>query len=74
LQIDSRKVQKGDCFIAIKGSASDGHDFIDKAIQAGATSIICSDVPEEKYEKLNLIQVEYTRDKSSYSNSLEDWG
>ncbi len=83
LQIDSRKVQKGDCFIAIKGTASDGHLFIEKAIQAGATSIICSDVTDQKYEKLNLIQVKNTRDKladiaanfyEKPSTQLKVWG
>lgn len=83
LQIDSRKVQKGDCFIAIKGTASDGHLFIDKAIQAGASSIICSDVPDTRYEELNLIQVNNTRDNLGFiaanffekpSTQLKVWG
>lgn len=63
IRIDSRNVQKGDCFVAIKGSSSDGHLFIEKAIQAGASSIICSDVPNIKSEELNLIQVNNTRYK-----------
>ncbi len=83
LQIDSRKVQKGDCFIAIKGSASDGHLFIDKAIQAGASSIICSDVPDTRNEELNLIQVNNTRDNLGFiaanffekpSSQIKVWG
>ena len=38
---DSREVTKGDLFIAMKGEATDGHKFIDKAIVAGAAGIVC---------------------------------
>lgn len=40
IEIDSRKVKKGDMFIALKGKFFDGNDFITKAIQNGATTII----------------------------------
>lgn len=41
LKTDSRKVKKGDTFIAIKNVNTDGHDFIEDAIKNGATKIIC---------------------------------
>ncbi|MBO4600737.1 MAG: UDP-N-acetylmuramoyl-L-alanyl-D-glutamate--2,6-diaminopimelate ligase [Bacilli bacterium] len=41
LRTDSRKVEKGDTFIAIKNVNTDGHDFIESAINNGATKIIC---------------------------------
>lgn len=41
IKTDSRKVQKGDTFVAIKGHTVDGHDYIDNAIKNGATKIIC---------------------------------
>lgn len=52
---DSRKVQKGQTFIALKGLTVDGHDFIESAIKNGASKIICEkdidfDVPYEKVE------------------------
>lgn len=40
LRVDSRKVEKGDTFIALKGISSDGHDYISKAIENGASKII----------------------------------
>ena len=40
IKIDSRKVTPGDTFVALKGATVDGHDFIEKAIEAGATKIV----------------------------------
>ncbi|MGM9834851.1 MAG: UDP-N-acetylmuramoyl-L-alanyl-D-glutamate--2,6-diaminopimelate ligase [Bacilli bacterium] len=40
IKIDSRKVKKGDTFVALKGTAVDGHDYIDQAIANGATKIV----------------------------------
>lgn len=55
---DSRKVQKGDLFVAQKGVTVDGHLYIDKAIKLGATSIICEDLPESREEHVTYVQVE----------------
>ncbi len=43
LHMDSRKVTKGDVFIAIKGVAADGHQFIDSVAEKGAVAVICED-------------------------------
>ena len=45
MDFDSRKIEKNDVFIAIRGTVSDGHDFIDKAIELGASAIICDTLP-----------------------------
>ncbi len=58
LEIDSRKVKPGNCFIAIKGSVSDGHQFIDTAISNGASSIICEILPEKPAENVQYTVVE----------------
>ena len=43
---DSREVSPGNLFVAVKGTKSDGHDFIGKAIEAGATAVICEALPD----------------------------
>lgn len=58
LCIDSRKVNKNDMFIAIKGTASDGHDFIQTAIQNGAVCIVCEKLPSTLIESVAYIQVD----------------
>jgi len=58
IQYDSRKIKKNDAFIAIKGSASDGHDFIDKAIENGASIIVAEYVPEQKDQTITYVEVE----------------
>lgn len=49
--IDSRKVNPGDCFVAIKGDNFDGHDFIEQAIAKGATTILASRAPLNAIEQ-----------------------
>ena len=45
VEFDSRKVSKGSLFVAVKGSVSDGHDFIADAIRSGAVAVICEKLP-----------------------------
>lgn len=54
---DSRKVQAGFLFVAVKGTLSDGHEFIAKAISLGATSIVCEKLPESIDERITYITV-----------------
>src|SRR5687767_1696625 len=49
---DSRKVKKGFVFVAVKGTQSDGHEYIGKAIQLGASAIVCEKLPESIHEKI----------------------
>ncbi len=58
LQIDSRNVTTGSCFIAINGSNIDGHKFIDDAIINGASVIIVEHLPTEQKENVQYIIVE----------------
>lgn len=56
LQIDSRKVSRGSCFIAIKGSDQDGHGHINAAITMGAVAVICSTMPTEIKADVTYVQ------------------
>ena len=47
---DSRKVQKGQTFIAIKGLTVDGHNYICKAIEAGASVIVCEQITDNRLQ------------------------
>jgi UDP-N-acetylmuramoyl-L-alanyl-D-glutamate--2,6-diaminopimelate ligase len=58
LQIDSRKVSKGSCFIAIRGTVADGHQFVDTAIENGASAIVCETLPAILNEEVTYIEVE----------------
>ena len=60
VNIDSRKIEKGHLFIAMKGTQTDGHKFIPKALELGASAILCEDIPEEKAEGVTYIQVSST--------------
>lgn len=60
LQIDSRKVTNGDCFVAIKGTQTDGHSYIDAVIEKGARVIVCEDMPATKVDGVTYIKVKYT--------------
>ena len=65
IQIDSRKVQPGTVFIAIKGAAADGHQFIEKAIESGATAIV-SETALSPREGVTLLQVENSAAAAGY--------
>lgn len=54
---DSRKVKKDSLFIAVKGTQVDGHNFIDKAIEQGAKSIICQDLPDQILSGITYVAV-----------------
>lgn len=55
---DSRIVEDNDLFVAIKGAIVDGHNFINKAIEKGASTIICEDKPNELIKGINYIVVD----------------
>lgn len=58
LHVDSREVEKGSCFIAVKGTATDGHTFMDAAIEKGAVAIVCEQMPASKKEGITYVQVD----------------
>jgi len=57
IDFDSRKIEENDVFIAIRGSLSNGHDYIEKAIQLGAIAIICDELPQNLAKGITYIKV-----------------
>ncbi len=57
IEIDSRKISNGSLFIAINGAQSDGHLFINKAINCGAIAIVCESLPVDLISGIVYIQV-----------------
>jgi len=56
--IDSRKTTKGSLFIAVKGSVTDGHAFIETALEAGAAAVVCDEMPGTIREGVTYVQAE----------------
>ena len=61
VNIDSRKIEQGHLFVAIKGTTTDGHNYIAKAIELGAGAVLCENVPEDVSGAV-FVQVESTED------------
>ena len=60
IQFDSRKIVTNDIFVAIRGTVSNGHDFIEKAISLGAKVIVCDELPLNTNEEITYIKVSDT--------------
>ncbi len=60
ITFDSRQVKKGSCFIALRGTQADGHGFIDKAVELGASAIVCEVLPEKKITGVTYARVKDT--------------
>jgi UDP-N-acetylmuramoyl-L-alanyl-D-glutamate--2,6-diaminopimelate ligase len=60
MDFDSRNIGVNDVFVAIRGTISNGHDYIDKAINLGAIAIVCDTFPENSIKGITYIQVKDT--------------
>ena len=58
LAYDSRAVEPGSCFFAVRGTQSDGHNYIASAIERGAVAVVCESMPEERVEGISYAVVE----------------
>lgn len=56
--IDSRKVKPGATFVAVRGTVADGHQFIDIAVQKGASSVVCEVLPDVMQDHVTYVQVQ----------------
>ena len=62
VNIDSRKIKDGHLFIAMKGTQTDGHSYIGKAIGLGAKAVLLEDMPEDRQKDVTYVQVASTED------------
>ena len=60
VNIDSRKIEKNHLFVAIKGTQTDGHRFIPKALELGAVAVLCEDLSEEQLPGVTYVRVAST--------------
>ncbi len=66
IQINSKKVEPGDVFAAIKGTVTDGHQFIEKAIESGAVAIVCEEIPSDKKAGVVYVQAKDSAEATAY--------
>jgi len=70
VNIDSRRIQPGHLFVAIKGTQVDGHSFIKKAEELGAAAVLCEEMPAELKEGVTYVQVASTEDAVGHVATL----
>jgi len=61
ITFDSRQVEQGDLFVAIKGTEADGHQFIHQALQSGAAAVVCQESVQDSFPDRTVIQVPDSR-------------
>ncbi len=61
IQFDSRKVEAGDLFVAVKGSHVDGHQFIGKAVEQGAAAVVCEITPDNLPHEVVMVRIDQTQ-------------
>ncbi len=66
LVIDSRKAKPSSCFIALKGTKTDGGSFIDSAVEKGASAVVCENLPAVINQKITYVQVENAAEAAGY--------
>jgi UDP-N-acetylmuramoyl-L-alanyl-D-glutamate--2,6-diaminopimelate ligase len=66
IEFDSRKIELNDVFVAIKGTLSNGHDYIEKAFSLGAIAIICEELPSNIVNGVTYIKVKDTNEALAF--------
>ncbi len=57
VHFDSRKVEMDDVFVAVRGTVTDGHEYIEKAIDSGAKAIVCEKMPQQLVNEITYVEV-----------------
>lgn len=66
IEFDSRKIEFNDVFVAIRGTLSDGHDYIEKALSLGAIAVICEEFPSVFVNGVTYIKVKDSNEALAY--------
>ena len=69
IEFDSRVVSKNDVFVAINGTVTDGHKYIDKAIELGAKVIVCEVLPNHLTEQVTYVKVNNSSEALAYMSA-----
>ena len=62
IQMDSRLIEPGQLFVAVRGTQTDGHAYIDKAIEKGAVAVVCEQIPEVRQPGVTYLSTPETED------------
>jgi UDP-N-acetylmuramoyl-L-alanyl-D-glutamate--2,6-diaminopimelate ligase len=66
IEFDSRKIELNDVFVAIRGTLSDGHNYIEKALSLGAIAIICEEFPSLIVNGVTYIKVKNSNEALAF--------
>ncbi len=69
IAIDSREVRTGSLFIAVKGTVSDGHDFISNSVEKGCVAVVCNELPQQCGDNVTYVLTSDTSSASGYISS-----
>lgn len=73
IEFDSRKIELNDVFVAVRGTLSDGHDFIEKALNQGAIAIVCEELPSKIINGVTYVKVENSNEALAHlANNFYD--
>lgn len=62
IEIDSRSIKQGGLFVAVRGTVTDGHKYISKAVEQGALAVVCEVLPEQCQDGVAYVVVENTEE------------
>ncbi len=66
IHFDSRKVGFNDVFVAVRGTQTDGHEYINKAVEQGALAIVCEEMPQQTVNGITYVKVKNAQQALAY--------